>query len=96
LGGAPVVITPQERCGELAGGLRILEQQLATRGLQQVVREFAASDFQIGELRRTFERINIRAENGHLESFRRCFPASFAWSIIPVTEHDQREFASPA
>jgi hypothetical protein len=89
LGGAPVVITPPECCGELAGGLRVLDRQLAAGGCQQVVRELAASSFQIGELRRTFERINIGAENRHLESLRRRFLVSFAWSIIPVMEQNK-------
>jgi hypothetical protein len=64
----PVVITPQERHGELAGGLRILERQLATRGLQQVVRELAPSSLQIGELP---ARRSTRLETSTLASYRR-------------------------
>jgi hypothetical protein len=74
LGVAPVVITPQERRGELAGGLRILEWQLAARGLQQVVCELAPCSFQIGELRGTLERLKIGSESGHLQAFDAVFP----------------------
>lgn len=74
LSGSAVVITPQERRGELAGGLRVLERQLATRGHQQVVRELAASGFQIGKLRGTLKRLNVGAESGHLEAFDAVFP----------------------
>jgi hypothetical protein len=73
LGGAPVVITPQECCGELAGGLRVLERQLAAGGCQQVVRELSASGFQIGELRRALERLKIGAKGSHLQAFDAIF-----------------------